>query len=361
MKQFHEVANIFPMMDAEQFKSLVEDVKQNGLLVPIWLHPDDGSIIDGRNRYKACLEAGITPQFKTWNGRGSLVSFVVSLNLARRHLTSSQRACLAVDTEAMLAEEARARSLANLTNSPLEREKIPAREERPRDEAAAIFNTNGRYVQDAKKLKTEAPDLFQAVASGDMPITRAVKAHNKAKAETLKAKPIPPPKGKYNTIVIDPPWPVDDIARDVRPQQYAFDYPTMTIEEIKNFSIPNDIAMGDCHLFLWITQKLLPIGFEILKEWDFRYIFAMTWHKNGGFQPFNLPQYNSEFVLYARRGAPKFTSTKAFNTCFSANRAGHSVKPTEFYELLKRVTPSPRIEVFSRAERDGFDIWGNEV
>ena len=94
MKTFHEVANIFPMMTGAEFASLKADIAENGLREAVWLHPD-GRVVDGRNRYNACTELGIAPEYRTWNGDGSLVSFVVSLNLHRRHLNESQRAMVA--------------------------------------------------------------------------------------------------------------------------------------------------------------------------------------------------------------------------------------------------------------------------
>lgn len=101
---YHEVANIFPLLNGQEYEDLKADIAANGLLEPIWLH-QDGRIIDGRNRHRACIDTGTPPQFRTWNGRGSLVSFVVSLNLHRRHLTSSQRGAAAVEVEKALQEE----------------------------------------------------------------------------------------------------------------------------------------------------------------------------------------------------------------------------------------------------------------
>ena len=105
--KFHEVADIFPMMSPEEYESLKADIKQNGLLQPIWVYDDQ--IIDGRNRYNACLDLGIIPQYQSWDGNGSLVAFVVSLNLQRRHLNSSQKAFVALEVERLLAVEARER------------------------------------------------------------------------------------------------------------------------------------------------------------------------------------------------------------------------------------------------------------
>ena len=174
----------------------------------------------------------------------------------------------------------------------------------------------------------------------------------------LKNKEIEGPEGLYNVIVIDPPWPVHKIERDVRPNQIDLDYPVMTIDEIINLDIP---AADNCHIFLWTTQKYLPYAIDILKKWDMKYILTFVWHKPGGFQPVGLPQYNSEFCIYARKGTPKFIDTKSFFTCFAANRKKHSEKPIEFYSTIKRVTSPPRLDMFARKKIDGFVPWGNEI
>ncbi len=75
MLEFHPVTEIFPLMQGEQYDQLVQDIRDNDLREAIWLH--EGQIIDGRNRYRACLDAGVEPRFRTWNGKGSLMQFVV--------------------------------------------------------------------------------------------------------------------------------------------------------------------------------------------------------------------------------------------------------------------------------------------
>lgn len=170
--------------------------------------------------------------------------------------------------------------------------------------------------------------------------------------------PIVMPLGLYGTIVIDPPWPTQKIERDVRPNQAGFDYPTMSEDELSALALP---AADDCHLFQWTTQRFLPMALRLTEAWGFSYCLTMVWHKPGGFQPVGLPQYNCEFAVYARKGSPKFIETTAFNCCFEAPRREHSRKPDEFYNTVRRVTASPRIDGFSREKRDGFDQFGNEV
>jgi N6-adenosine-specific RNA methylase IME4 len=166
----------------------------------------------------------------------------------------------------------------------------------------------------------------------------------------------------YETIVLDPPWPMKKIEREVRPDQVEFDYPTMSEDELRSFRVEfQHMAQENCHVFMWTTPKFLPMAVRLFDEYDVKYVLPMVWHKPGGFQPIGLPQYNAEFILYGRRGSPKFVDTKAFNICFRAPRHEHSRKPKEFYELLARVTSGPRIDVFSREKHEGFDQYGNEI
>lgn len=89
---FHPASNLFPLMSGEDFEALISDIAEHGQQEAIWLHPD-GSILDGRNRWRACEVLGIAPLTRIWDGEpGQEEAFVVSLNLYRRHLDKEQRA-----------------------------------------------------------------------------------------------------------------------------------------------------------------------------------------------------------------------------------------------------------------------------
>jgi len=168
-------------------------------------------------------------------------------------------------------------------------------------------------------------------------------------------------KSIYRTIVIDPPWEIEKIKREVAPNQIDMDYKLMSIKEIKRFPVPKFVSREGAFLFIWTIQRYLPDTFDIIRGWGFNYICTLVWHKNGGFQPFNLPQYNAEFIIFANKGNLKFPTTKNFFCCFNGERREHSRKPREFYETLRRVTPEPRIDIFNRGKIEGFDSYGYET
>lgn len=187
----------------------------------------------------------------------------------------------------------------------------------------------------------------------------------RAGQKTKPIKTLPSQKGKYKAIVIDPPWPMERIRRQVTGEEIVFDYPTMTISQIRNdrklLPIRRLIDKSGCMVFLWTTQKHLPISYDILKTWGINYLFTMVWDKGHGMKPFNLPVFNCEFVVVGTVGKCDFVTTKNFKTLFDAARRNHSQKPKEFYQLLKRVTSEPRIDMFSREKHKGFDQYGNET
>ena len=167
------------------------------------------------------------------------------------------------------------------------------------------------------------------------------------------------PKLKYQTLVIDPPWQTEKILREVRPnQKEEFDYPTMTIDEIKALPI-KDLVHENCHVYLWTTHKYLPTAFEVFRFWDVKYECLLTWVKNVGFTPFSW-MYSTEHILFGRIGNLELLM-KGKRLDFKADVREHSRKPNEFYELVREVSPEPRLDMFAREKHEGFIPWGNEI
>lgn len=163
----------------------------------------------------------------------------------------------------------------------------------------------------------------------------------------------------YRTIVIDPPWPIEKILRDKMPNQSTFDYPTMEVGEIKALPVRQAAEESGCHIYLWTTQKYLPIAYELFQDWGVEYQCLLTWVKDLGFTPFSF-MYTTEHCLFGRYGTlPLLKVGKRLE--IQAKRREHSRKPDEFYDLVREVSPEPRLDWFSRESRDGFDQYGNEV
>lgn len=165
--EYHKLANLFPLIEGDEFKGLVEDIGQNGQLEPVWLY--EGKILDGRNRYRACLELGIEPKFKQYEGDEPL-SFVISLNLHRRHLTTEQK--LKIGLKMLPEFEARAKERQreyhgnqydnNESGLVVKLPQVQNEQEQPkaRDEVAKIVKVSASYLQQAKKIEKEAPELI---------------------------------------------------------------------------------------------------------------------------------------------------------------------------------------------------------
>ncbi len=174
MMEFHDVANLFPLIEGQEFDELVRDIRENGLQQPIWTY--QGKIIDGRNRYRACVAAGVEPRYQEWDGKGSLVAFAVSLNVKRRHLTSSQLSVIALSVEKQLKQEAQEKEVERksvLTFQNFEKSSRLTHQIHASQQAAQLLNTNHEYVSTAKRIEKDAPELLPHIIEGTLTIPDA--------------------------------------------------------------------------------------------------------------------------------------------------------------------------------------------
>jgi len=168
----HPYADIFPRLDGDALRGLIDDIVRHGLREPVTLYR--GKVLDGRNRLAACREAGVTPSFREALATTDEEALreALSLNLHRRHLTTSQRARIAADVEPMFAEAAKARQG---TRTDI-RANLPRCGEarRAADDAADALNVSRRAVQDAKRVKEHAvPEVDAMVREGRVAVSRA--------------------------------------------------------------------------------------------------------------------------------------------------------------------------------------------
>jgi hypothetical protein len=167
--EFHDLANIFPMLTGDDAKALARDISEHGLREPITLL--EGKILDGRNRYIACLDVGVKPRFAPYRGDNP-AAYVVSLNLKRRHLDESQRAMVA-------------KKLATLEHGQRQTGKFAG--VATQAEAATMLNVSERSVRTAGSVIDKAvPEIVTAVEKGDVSISAAAQFAKQPKEEQAK-------------------------------------------------------------------------------------------------------------------------------------------------------------------------------
>ena len=174
---------------------------------------------------------------------------------------------------------------------------------------------------------------------------------------------------RYAAIVADPPWRYAN-TRGTQTRSKAGrgavtaegNYPTMSNGEIASLDVAS-IAADEAHCYLWVTTPLMfsvdPVA--ILKGWGFDYITTLTWVKTGAPGMGFYFRGHTEHCLFGIRGRLGIPAALRESNVITAPRRGHSEKPDAFYDLVERVSPSPRLEMFSRRARLGWDTWGNEA
>ncbi|PIU08214.1 MAG: hypothetical protein COT28_03610 [Methylobacterium sp. CG08_land_8_20_14_0_20_71_15] len=154
-------------------------------------------------------------------------------------------------------------------------------------------------------------------------------------------------EGRFRTLILDPPWEDESVSEAQRPP-----YATMPLEEIRALPVP---AWADdpCHLYLWIPNNFLGVGFDLIRGWDFEYKTALTWEKpefTGG----RYFRTNTEHILFAVRGG-LMTRSLSIGTRFPGPMGElHSEKPDSFYRIVEAASYPPFGEAFQRRARPGF-------
>jgi N6-adenosine-specific RNA methylase IME4 len=179
-------------------------------------------------------------------------------------------------------------------------------------------------------------------------------AKRQADADKIRQEPLPLPSGPFRVIVADPPWRYGKRPNDPTKRESVV-YSTMTADEIKQLPV-RSLSADDAILWLWTTNAHLPEAFGVAAAWGFEYRTLLTWAKDRpGMGDWLRGQ--TEQCLFCIRGNPTVELTNQ-STLLSAPRTGHSAKPGEFYTLVERLCPGSKLELFSRAVRDGWQAWG---
>lgn len=386
---------------------------------------DGTYLLDGRNRGRALDELGIKPEVDFFEADDPIEHVISAnlrrrhMNESQRAMTGGRLKPM-YEQE---AEERRAREKEERA-AALEAEKaaraareeavddeVEEAEEEPeaeipkvepkktsgaiRDQVARDLNVGSRTVGRAEKvLENGVPELIRMVDDGTIKVDLAellckrtpeeqleairflkeeleasksknpkslLRRYDKNKIiRSIQSEPQPLPDGPFRVIVSDYPWEYEKRKEDGT-QRGQTPYPTMTIEEgIQMGSEVSKRAHLDSILWFWTTNAHMPVAHAIVEAWGFQHKTILSWKKTK-MGTGDWLRGITEHCIVAVRGKPTVSLTNE-TTFFEAPSTGnHSEKPDEFYEIVERLCPGSKLEMFSRKGRPGWQAWGAET
>ena len=167
------------------------------------------------------------------------------------------------------------------------------------------------------------------------------------------------PAKHYQTIVIDPPWPGPGEHRSMKGGGVTIiPYSTMTGIQLASMRIM-DIAAESSQLWMWTTSRNFVDAGLLLQLWGFRYAGLFIWKKNPNLGPWI--RHDSEFLMRGVMPGAEIILPAPKQTHEWPRPKRHSEKPPEAYRMIEDYSPGPRIDIFARQPRPGFDAWGNQA
>ncbi len=391
----HPLADLFPMIEGAEFDAFAADVRANGLREPIVVL--DGMILDGRNRFRAGAALGLFPgdappeagtvefvrHFRMWMAAdGDPLAFVLSLNLARRHLNDSQRAMIAARLANMRhGGDRRGVRAANLPlvsqSAAAERLHVSERTVRAAVKVAATAEPEIKRAVDAGRMAvsaaaqaaTLAPERQREIAAradaGDPNAARTIikKGARAAREASLGLKQCALPERRFGVILADPEWRFEPYSRASGLDRAADNhYPTSPIDVIAARDVAK-IAADDCVLFLWATVPMLPQALGVMAAWGFSYRSHIIWAKTRVGTGYWFRNAHELMLVGTRGEIPAPAPGTQWASLIEAETGEHSAKPEVFWQMIERYFPNlPKIELNRRGPaRQGWAAWGNEA
>lgn len=381
-KVVEEIRAVLPGLSTTEREELEADIRERQEVLVPPVTDTDGVVIDGHNRIEIAQALKVKiPDAIVRDDLDTMAekkAFALVSNTKRRQLSGEQKVQVreaAIQIARELREEGKTQEQAAMRLGTVKQRisdweaagwaedesksgtghTFDARVRIPKSEHATILKRRkaGESLEDiAKDYKASPQRIGQIVALAE---------HRKkaGKGDTPDF-----PEGKFRCFVIDPPWPIEKIEREVRSKQgNLLNYKnTMSVEEIDALvkaKLDAHAVKGGTHVYLWVTHKFLPDGFKLFESWGAKYECLMTWVKNVGFTPFSW-MYDTEHVLFGRIGSLG-VEKKGQRLSFEAKVEKHSRKPDIFYDRVRLASPERRVDMFGREDRKGFVVWGNQA
>jgi N6-adenosine-specific RNA methylase IME4 len=170
------------------------------------------------------------------------------------------------------------------------------------------------------------------------------------------------PDKRYGVIYADPPWRFETYSERGMDRSAENHYPTQATAQIAGMKIADKVAAKDCVLFLWATVPMLPQCLGVMFDWGFNYKSAIAWAKDKAGTGYWVCGQCELLLIGARGNIPAPAPGEQPPAIIEAPRGRHSEKPEIFYEIIEQLFPNlPRIELYARNKRKGWDSWGPEL
>ena len=388
----NEFRNYIRPLSSEEFEKLEASILSEGIRDPlvVW----QGILLDGYHRYKIAQEHGL--DYKTVEvelpDRDTAKEWILVNQLGRRNLTEQEASYYRGKLYSAKKQQGKRTDLTLAQNvlksdtaEELGKQYGVSHMTIKRDEqfSKAVDKVANEIGEEAKQaillgkagvpkerveqlieIKHEAPELVEPILSGEITISKAMREINRENkisniiekaAESRTLDEI----GIYSVIYADPPWSYDHPISDSR--RIENQYPTMSIDEICALDVPS-ISADDAILFLWVTTPMLEKGFRVLNAWGFEYRTSMVWVKPSIGMGQWVRQRHELLLIGVKGNIPTPRDGDKPDSVIEAPRLEHSKKPEIVYEIIEKMYPElPKVELFSRNKRNGWETWGFEA
>jgi N6-adenosine-specific RNA methylase IME4 len=418
---FHPLADIFSLIEGYDLDELVKDVRERGLRERIELL--EGRILDGRNRYRACVAAGLIPAeltapnavhlrfFHSFVPAGAdspsqddLVAYVVSKNLRRRQLNDDQRRMVAarlVNLRQGRPADGKTSQIANISRgvaakmltsdvSGIDRARsiishavpeVIAAVEQGRVSVAAGAELAAQPVERQAEIVKALPrdeygKLTAAAKKALAPVIKEIRAERQiekkerrdAREAELGAKILAMPDVKAGLIISDFEYHFQVYSEKTGMDRHANNHyvtarEASTPEEIVERQRKRmSIAAPNCIHLMWCPASFNAVALKVMELQGFKYVSQLVWIKPGMGTGYWVRDCHELLLIGVRGKIPCPSMGEQFKSAIEAPKGKHSEKPDFQYEFAERFFPNlPKIELNARRSRPGWIAWGNEA
>jgi len=368
-----EFKNLIPALSAEEYAQLEANVLNEGIREPIitW----NGYIIDGHNRYDIATRFDL--EYKTtskhFESEIDVKIWMATNQLGRRNLSDYVKGELMEEIEKLEKEKGKRNISANKGGTTTLSTNDKEAHNTQKIVADKLGWSTGKKAQFDVVKKKAPEEVKEKLRNNELTIHAAYKEIKKEEKKKERDEKIQQVKQKietenlttlnkkYHVIAIDPPWAYNEKGGfssddyDAQNNRGAVDYPTMTVQQIKQIELP---AADDCVLFLWTTHAFLKDSFDIMQNWGFEYKATIVWDKVKMGMGRNI-RMQCEFCLLGIKGKPIIQGSSE-RDIITESRREHSRKPEAFYEMVERMCIGNKLDYFSRQSRNNWEHYGAE-